>query len=159
MLPWIASKLAGKAGPYLFLGVSAVAVVLLSTLWVQTVRLDSAHKRIGALETKLQAQVDATHAAADANEICVAEVKALTQQIAEMVESRRVERIKWDRLLAERETIITEAQNEADRQRQARRDLWRQTQSCEGLQTLVVDTACAPIADRLRERSRGAGGD
>ena len=153
MIPWIAAKLSSKALPW------ALAGLLLLPLGVQSYRLGKAQERAGTLQAQLEQQAIETQEAIDANKSYSAAMQQLEARIDEMVEARRVQQAERDRLLAERDTLVTEARNEAEKARRERRDLWRQTRSGEGLQTLVVDTACSPIAARLRERSQGGGGD
>lgn len=131
----------------------------LALVAVQYYLLQSANEEIGRLKALQREQAAQTELAADANQMCVATVDELEASLAALVEARRLDREKADAVIADREERLSRAARRAAEERRARRELWNSTQSCAGLAALRVDLACSPVAERLRERSAGQGGD
>jgi hypothetical protein len=121
--------------------------------------LQRANEKVGRLKALQREQVAQTQLAADANETCIATVSELEASLAALAEARRLDREKADAVIADREERLSRAARRAAEERRARRELWNSTQSCTGLAALRVDLACSPVAERLRERSAGPGGD
>ena len=77
----------------------------------------------------------------------------LQVRIRTMVQERQVQADQVAKTLADRDAKIEVVTAAANREKIKRAELWKATQSCDGLGSLRIDTACAPMADRLRERT------
>lgn len=135
-----------------------IVVLALAALWLN---LSNARKtaRIAELETLLAAQAAETREAVQANEAALGVVDGLTERLRDIVEERRVESERNARVIATRDNELAEARARARELEVERDTIWRSDPDCADLAGTRVDLMCPAIADRLRERSRGASGE
>ena len=126
---------------------------------VQTSRLSSAKHEVETVRYQLAGQTMLTQQAVAANRVTNETVDSLRAQIQRMVDERELDKQKQALALMESERARDAAARAAIEERRRRDELWRSTQSCRGMGELRVDTACADIAARLRQRTSGRDAD
>lgn len=138
--------------PYLIGGV-ALVIALLS--W----QLKSSITRNGELSAKLEVQVGETLECADANTTNMVTVTELETRINTMVEERRIDTVRREEVLVEREQELLRVNARADRLEEERDNEITNNADCADLTSLSLDQFCPNTAQQLRQRSIGAGGD
>lgn len=138
--------------PYV-IGGSILLIILLS--W----QLKSSIERNGELTAKLETQAAATLEATDANDTNMVTIQTLRDRIVVMIEERRVDTERREKVLVERDKELSEARAENELLRGEREDEADTNIECADLRSISVDLFCPVAGEQLRERSRGPGGD
>jgi hypothetical protein len=138
--------------PYL---VGGVALVIAIMGW----QLKSSVTRNGELEAKLETQAVETLECTSANATSVTAINTLETTIATMIEERRVDTVRREEILNERNLELERARAESDRLRDVRDDELDTNPDCAELSALSVDFFCPATGRQLRERSAGASGN
>lgn len=138
--------------PYVIGGV----VIVMSIMGWQ---LKSSVTRNGELEAKLETQVEETQECVDANSSNNSTISTLENQIETMIEERRVDIVRRERVLVEREQELLRANARAAELERERDNEIATNQDCADLTSLDVGRFCPATAGQLRERSRGASGN
>jgi hypothetical protein len=136
--------------PYVIGGVALLITIM---GW----QLKSSITRNGELEAKLETQAEQTVEAVDANSTNMVTINQLQKRIDFMIEDRRVDTVRREQVLVEREADLIAARAENDILREAREDEQDENADCKDLASLRVDFFCPATADQLRQRSRGPG--
>lgn len=138
--------------PYITGGMALVILIM-------GIALKSSITRNGELEAKLEIQAAETLEATDANTSNMITIGTLRERIVIMIEERRVDTVRREEILVERDTELTQARIENDRLRGEREDEVDTNFDCAELQSLSVDFFCPVAGEQLRQRSRGPGSD
>ena len=136
--------------PYV-IGVVALIIVVMG--W----QLKSSISRNGELEAKLDTQVTETLECVDANKTNLTTVTALESRISVMVEERRVDTARREKVLDERDQELSAAKAEAQKLQDERDDAFNENPDCTDLASLRVDFFCPAVSDELRQRSTSQG--
>jgi len=134
--------------PYV-LGGAALIIIVMG--W----QLKSSYERNGELEAKLETQAEQTLEATDANDTNMVTIMELKSTIDSMIEERRVDAVRREQVLVEREQELQRARARADDLEREREDEIANNQNCAELANLDVGFFCPSIGEQLRERSRG----
>lgn len=153
MNPLVLLKFAGN--PWVWCAV-LVAFLAVQSSRVSGAKQDLVEQKADAATTLAQKQVD-LDIALYANKGNMQTIDELRNAMQAMVVQRETEAAERDAAIAERNRAVALAEQHASTEKRKRDDLWTSTQSCNGLATLRVDTACGVVADRLRDRSSQAG--
>jgi hypothetical protein len=124
---------------------------------IMGITLKSSITRNGELEAKLETQAAETLEATDANDSNMETITTLRGRIVTMVEERRVDTERREKILVEREAELVAARTENDTLRGEREDEQEENADCADLASLRVDFFCPATAEQLRQRSRGTG--
>lgn len=138
--------------PYILGGGGAIIAILGLLLY-------NSVQRTGELEAKLATQAQETQECADANETNNQTVTELEARIDALSALRRAEADERERILTERDETMARARALADELERVRDDEIETNEDCAALTGLRVDAFCPAIADQLRQRSRGPGGN
>ena len=138
--------------PYILGGGAAI-------IFVMGLLLKNSYERTGELEVKLETQAAETQECADANETTMTTITELTAEIESMVEERRVDTERRERVLVEREQELLRANARAAELERERENEITENEDCAALASLDVSQFCPATAEQLRKRSRGEGGD
>ena len=136
--------------PYVIGGVALVIAVL---GW----QLKVALKENGVLEANLVTANAQTNEAADANETLAATIEKLKKANATMVEERRIDTVRREKVLDERERQLATVRAEAARLKRERDEAFNENPDCTEFAGLNVELFCPLVGSGLRERSTSQG--
>ncbi len=138
--------------PYITGGMALIIIIL---GW----QLKASVTRNGELEVKLEVQAGETLEAVAANTTNRTAITELTEEINAMIETRRVDSVRREQVLDEREQELLRANARADRLQDERDNEVDTNPDCADLTSLSLDMFCPATAHQLRQRSIGEGGD
>jgi len=128
--------------------IGGVAIVIFLLSW----QLRSALKENGALEAKLVTANEETNEAADANDTNQVAITKLEARITTMIEERRVDTVKRERVLDERDQELAAARAESVKLKKEREEAFNENPDCIDLASLDVGLFCPLVGDELRQR-------
>lgn len=134
--------------PYMIGGVALLIAIM---GW----QLKSSITRNGELEAKLETQAAETLECADANATNQTTVTTLEERISIMIDERRVDTVRREQILDERDQALLRARAAADQLQRERDDEISENPECADLASLSIDFFCPATGASLRERSRG----
>lgn len=120
---------------------------------IMGVLLKSSYERNGELEAELRNANAATEEAADANVTNITTITTLEERIKVMVEERRIDTVRREQVLDEREQQLATAVAEAAKLKEEREEAFNENPDCEDLASLSVEFFCPTVGKQLRERA------
>jgi hypothetical protein len=115
--------------------------------------LKGSYERNGALEAELRNANQATEAAADANVTNIETITELQERITVMVEERRIDTVRREKILDEREQELAQARAVAVKLRKEREEAFNENPDCTDLASLSIEFFCPLVGSELRERA------
>lgn len=132
--------------PYV-IGGAALIIIILG--W----QLKSSLKENGELEANLIVANAAVGEAADANDSNMVTITTLKERITVMVDERRVDTEKREKVLDERDKQLVAAKAEAAKLKKERDEAFNENPDCADLASLSVEFFCPTVGDELLQRS------
>lgn len=130
-----------------------VALGAFALVGLQTWRLGNAHEDLGEVKAVLNVQKAETQQAIDVNDKNNLRVDELVLQISDMLETRRLDEIERDRVLAVVDEDLEAARSLARRLEGERDAIFRDDMDCAAMGSIRIDNVCPLIAVSLRERT------
>jgi len=121
--------------------------------------LKSSYERNGELEAELRNANVATEEAADANVTNIETITTMEATIKTMVEERRVDTVRREKVLDEREQELVQARAVAAKLRKEREEAFNENPDCADLASLNVEFFCPIVGTGLRDRGSNQSGD
>jgi hypothetical protein len=136
--------------PYL---IGGMALVILILGW----QLKSSLKENGILEANLITANAETNEAADANETNQVTISKLKAENKAMIEERRLDAVRREQVLDEREQELIALRAEAKLLREKRDEAFTENPDCIDLASLSIEFFCPINGGSLRDRSTSQG--
>jgi len=133
------------------IGGAVVVIAILGFL------LKGSYERNGELKAELSIANAATNEAADANDTNQITITELRAKITTMTEERRVDTVKREKVLDERERELVAARTEAAKLRKERNEAFNENPDCVDLASLSVEFFCPAAGGELRSRASSQG--
>lgn len=114
--------------------------------------LKNSYERNGELEAELRNANAATEEAADANVTNIETITTMEATIKTMVEERRVDTVRREKVLDDREQELAQARAVAAKLRKEREEAFNENPDCADLASLSVEFFCPLVGKELTER-------